>query len=228
MLPNRNAIERMAAQRVAAVGASAQSYFDEASEIVVFGSMSAGLDGPGSDIDILCFGLHAYKIKTNLVDLIVLPRQLAKTPAWLQSELATHIAEYGTPLKGDSKWINFARVGQSAIDIKSRRVATFLRSLPHAWPKLIEAFRVKYAVKLRRETQRLLLLERRTPVPPTKILDNSWEIISKSRYEIEDRLVRMSIDRQSVFIRDLLGRIEAHFDTNCMLASLTRPCDPIH
>ncbi|MGB8131747.1 MAG: hypothetical protein WCG81_18315, partial [Candidatus Angelobacter sp.] len=63
----------------------------------------------------------------------------------------------------------------------------------------------------------------RTPVPPTKILDNSWENISKSRYEIEDRLLRMSIDRQSVFLRDLLRRIEAHFDANDMLASSGAP-----
>jgi predicted nucleotidyltransferase len=228
MLPNCNAIERIAAQRVAAVGASAQNYFDEASEIVVFGSMSAGLDGPGSDIDILCFGLHAYKLKTDLLDLIGFPRELAKSPAWLQSELATHIAEYGTPLKGGSKWINFARIGQSAIDIKSRRIATFLRSLPSAWLNLNEGFRVKYAVKLRRETQRLLLLERRTPIPPTKILDNSWECISKSRYEIRDRLLRMSIDRQSVFIRDLLDRIEAHFAVNDTLGPQTSPRPLFH
>lgn len=219
MSPNRSFVERIATQRVAAAGASAQSYFDEASEIVVFGSMSAGLDGPGSDIDILCFGLHAYKLKTHLLDLIGVPQELAKSPAWLQSELAAHIAEYGIPLKGGSKWTNFARIGQSAIDMKSRRVATFLKSLPNAWLKLNENFRVKYAVKLRRETQRLILLERGTPVPPTKILDNSWESISKSRYEVEDRLLRMSLDQQSVFIRDLLRRIEAHFDANDMLAS---------
>jgi predicted nucleotidyltransferase len=228
MLLNRNAIERIAAQRVAAVGASAQSYFDEASEIIVFGSMSAGLAGPGSDIDILCFGLHAYKLKTDLLDLIGFPRELATSPAWLQSELATHIAEYGTPLKGGSKWINFARIGQSAIDIKSRRVATFLRSLPNAWLNLNEGFRIKYAVKLRRETQRLILLERGIAVPPTKILDNSWESISRSRCEIEDRLLRMSIDRQSVFIRDLLGRIEAHFAANDTLASSTSPSISVH
>ncbi len=204
MLPHRSSVERIASQRVAEVGVCAQRCFNEASEIVVFGSNVCRPCWAGIRYRHPLFWFARVQTKADLLDLIAVPRELAKSPLWLQSELATHVAEYGTPLKGGAKWKNFARIGQSAIDIKSRRVATFLRSLPNAWLNLNEGFRIKYAVKLRRETQRLLLLERRTPVPPTKILDNSWENISKSRYEIEDRLLRMSIDRQSVFLGALL------------------------
>jgi len=86
-----------------------------------------------------------------------------------------------------------------------------MRSLPDSWLKLEECFRVKYSVKLRRETQRLVLLERGVPIPPTGILDNSWDAISPFPDEVHDRLLKFaSSDRNSSFVHDLLARIDAH------------------
>ena len=64
------------------------------------------------------------------------------------------------------------RLADEAIEAKRRRVASFMRALPQSWDNLEEGFRVKYSVKVRREMQRLLLLEHGTPIPPTRMLDS--------------------------------------------------------
>jgi hypothetical protein len=182
---------------------------EQSHEIVVFGSMSIGLERADSDIDILCVGSDDFRIKTSSLDLNVIPKNAVNSAPWLRSELASHIAEYGRWIKGCPVWPNATRIGNHAIAAKSRRVGAFMRALPSSWQRLDESFRVKYSVKLRRETQRLLLLERRVPIPPTIVLDDSWRALSQSADEVQERLLKFSLVPRGSFIKDLLTRIDA-------------------
>lgn len=85
-------------------------------------------------------------------------------------------------------------------------------ALEKSWFRLEECFRVKYSVKLRRETQRLILLEQGTAVPPTKILDHSWAGLSKSPREVCDRLGEFSSVIGGGFVDDLVARVNSHFE----------------
>ena len=74
-------------QRLKTVVPRAQHCLCEASEVVVFGSMSVGIDRPDSDIDVLCIGGGDRKLKTKKLDLIIVPAETPDSPLWLQSEL---------------------------------------------------------------------------------------------------------------------------------------------
>src|ERR1700722_1409482 len=212
ILKTKEALTRIAVARLAASGHHAQRCLDQACEVVIFGSMAVGLERPDSDIDILCIGAFDFKLKTDRLDLIATPIAATRHSHWLESELASHVIEYGTWLKGSPQWGAEVCIGQKAINEKVRRIEAFMKSLPDAWLNLDEVFRVKYSVKLRRETQRLLLLERGAPVPATWILDNSWSSISKFPYEVHDRLGRLASHSSNNFVKDLFGRIDSHFE----------------
>src|SRR5271170_5656126 len=125
MLRTRTSLTEVAIARLGANGCAAQWCFDEAREVVVFGSMSIGLETPDSDIDILCVGGSNFRLKTESLDLIAAPLAATRRSLWLQSELASHIVEYGTWIKGSPVWSSEVRIGQKAIDEKRRRVAAF-------------------------------------------------------------------------------------------------------
>ena len=133
---------------------------------------------------------------------------------WLQGELATHVGAYGTWMKGTPQWKGEVRIGLGVIEDKRRRVSAFMKALQNSWLKLEECFRYKYSIKLRRETQRLLLLERRIPVPPTRVLDDGWPAIGGSPYDVCDRLRQLSSEPHGMFVEDLLTRVLAHLTAN--------------
>jgi predicted nucleotidyltransferase len=112
-------------QRLKASGVRVQRCVSEACEVIVFGSMSTGLERSDSDIDVLCVGGRDYhKVKTDLLDLIFVPSKELGHRSWLQSELATHIGEYGTWIKGTPLWeMTSVSVGMQLIrsDVESRR-----------------------------------------------------------------------------------------------------------
>jgi len=196
-------------QRLRDAGPCVQQYYCEASEVIVFGSMSVGLHRTNSDIDVLCIGEREYKMKSNALDLVVVPVQAINDDAWVQNELATHVASFGTWVVGKPEWTGRARVGQFAVDQKYRRLSRFIDALSKSWFRLNEFFRVKYSVKLCRETQRLILLERGIPIPPTAILDRVRRSPGSS-VEVCERLWEISVSvRQSRFTEDLFRRIRA-------------------
>jgi predicted nucleotidyltransferase len=214
MLRTKEALTDILTNRLEKAGPRARCFFDGASEVIVFGSMSIGLDRADSDMDILLIGDCDYKLKTDTLDLIVVPTRITKRSVWLQSELASHVAKYGIWIKGQSGWKSGARIGSRTIQAKRRRVAAFMRYLPDSWLKLEECFRKKYAVKLRRETQRLILLEQGVPVPPTGILDRTWPSISQSPHDVCDRLRQFADDAHHACTDDLLARVDADFYVN--------------
>lgn len=211
MQRTRSQLSECAFERMRAMGSCTRGLIESSLEIVVFGSMSAGLERPDSDVDVLCVAGREHKIKSEKLDLIVCSLEATQNPMWLESELVSHIAEYGTWIKGSPRWKNKARIGEMCIYEKRRRVMAFMKALPATWSRLNGQFQTKYSIKLRRETQRLILLELGVPVPPTRILDCFWENISRSKGEVHDRLRQLTTDSESVFFRDLRARIDAHF-----------------
>src|ERR1035438_4380709 len=89
MLRTKDGLTGIAVTRLVASGHHAQRCFDQACEVVVFGSMAVGLERPDSDIDILCIGALDFKLKTNRLDLIAIPVAATRHSPWLESELAS-------------------------------------------------------------------------------------------------------------------------------------------
>jgi predicted nucleotidyltransferase len=229
MQSGTKSLSELLQQRLASSNQQARQYVDQASEVIVFGSMSAGLERPDSDMDVLCVGGREYKLKSRLLDLIVVPLDLTRNQSWLQSELATHVCKYGTWIKGTPLWKGDVRIGLNAVEEKHRRVSAFMRSLQNSWFKLEECFRVKYSVKLRRETQRLLLLEQNVAIPPTRILDYAWPSVAGKSYDVCHRLRQLATTAHDSFVDDLLGRVQAHLEANQVpLERLPRTSRDIH
>src|SRR5216684_1984003 len=99
MLKNNDALMSLLMQRLDRLGIDGSRFSNEASEIIVFGSMSCGLQRPDSDLDVLCVGTTPGKVKRGMLDLIVVSPQETDDRVWRQSELAAHVAEYGIWLK---------------------------------------------------------------------------------------------------------------------------------
>ena len=198
----------------------ASGCFDDSSELVIFGSRSVGLERRSSDLDVLCIGTKTLKFKTPRLDLIGIRIDDAHRENWLSSELASHIAHYGTWIKGRPSWVEEVHIGSNVIHAKRKRIVAFLRALPSRWSNLEVGFQEKYAKKLRRETQRLLLLQRGIAIPPTRILDHDWNAYSISRDEIESCLLRSMSTDNLLFRRDLLARIDAEL---CASPTLLKP-----
>jgi len=214
MAKTQELLTQILSQRIKSSAPRAQYWLSGASEVIVFGSMSVGLNRPDSDIDVLCIGGDEGKVKTNELDLIAVSVEATRSRAWLQSELASHVAEYGTWIKGSpTSWRSEVGIGPTVAMEKRRRVSAFMTAIPKSWLKLEERFRVKFSTKLRRETQRLILLERSVPIPPTRILDCSWFTISKSPTEVHERLRALAPNSFSAFTDDLLARLDPHTGT---------------
>jgi predicted nucleotidyltransferase len=214
MQRTKESLTELLAQRLRTGGVRAQQYVDAASEVIVFGSVSAGLDRPNSDIDVLCIGPYDCKLKTDVLDLIGFSRGATEDRTWLQSELVSHVAAYGSWIRGSAAWANHVRIGERVVVDKHRRVSAFIRSLSNSWVSLDGCFRKKYAIKLRRETQRLILLEQGIPVPPTRVLDNNWSSFAKSPLDICERLEIIAGNVKTGFMDELVSRVRAHFETN--------------
>jgi len=185
---------------------------ESADQVIVFGSMALGIERPDSDIDVLCVGDCDYKLKTPYLDLIGVSKETTEDSSWLCSELASHIACYGLWVRGSPIWISRVAIGHRAVIQKHRRVVAFITGLPRVWSNLEGCFRVKYSIKVRRETQRLILLRRSVPIPPTKVLDDSWDMYSQSPGDLFHTLQSLSPACKPEFISDLLAIADEHLN----------------
>jgi hypothetical protein len=152
-----------------------------AAEIVIFGSYAAGLNTTDSDVDVLCVG-RGHRLKSRSLDLSWVSEKNVSENAWLGSELAGHIAQYGIWLRGDGRWRVRVFGGEDAIDRKRKRIVSLSRTATQLWDRLHPVFQDQYNVTIRRELQRLALLQLQLRVPPTRILDNEW--LKKRRYDL--------------------------------------------
>jgi hypothetical protein len=201
-------LTRLVEQRIRAGGWDSVELLDKSSEVIVFGSVAAGLERADSDIDVFCFGAAEFTAKSDLLDLIILPHEMRWTDRWLRSELASHISQYGVWIKGEPVWVDRARIGREALIRKRRRVESFMRSLPRAWNALDGSFKVKYSIKVRREMQRLLLLTQSVPIPPTIILDTAWQESRYYRSELQRTLRRFVPNGSDTFVDSLYQLME--------------------
>ena len=175
-------------QRLSEVSKQTRDWVEQSTHIAVFGSAACRLEQPESDLDVLCVGPKEFKFKSPRLEITSLTEGTPTYTAWRQGELAFHLSRYSVWLKGDPAWSDGILLGESAVSNKLRRLSAFLRFLPGAWKGLGPNFHKKYSVKLRRETQRLLLLEGRVPIPPTLVLDSIWANCANARPVVVKRL----------------------------------------
>jgi hypothetical protein len=190
VLREPSSLVRTIGERIAAAGADPDFYFRDSVEIVVFGSVAAGLERQDSDIDVLCVGSCEGRLKTDRLDLLAISESKLQERRWQQSELAGHIYVYGIWLQGNSYASRFMGFSQECIEAKRRRMAAFIRRLPEVWEELDTDFRIKYLIKVRREAQRLIRIESHIAVPPTRVLDDVLPH-APERFEVCDRLRRL-------------------------------------
>src|SRR5690348_1189946 len=112
-------LDNVASERLRKIAFGAK-YLKVPKQIVVFGSMSSGLQRSDSDIDVLCVDKKDLTVKTDFLDLIVISEETLRSERWLQSELASHIAEYGTWIVGSTGWRSQVHIGEQAIQAKKR------------------------------------------------------------------------------------------------------------
>ena len=152
-----------------------------ASEVVLFGSRASGCAAQRSDWDLLCVGTGRPRL-TRAVDVIWLPADAVRSPAWLESELAGHIGTYGQWLHGAPSWSPRLPEGESAASqAKAQRILRRVASLEPAWPHMSPPYQRKHRRRLCRDLQRHALLLRGEAIPPSAWLDAAWLEVPEPR-----------------------------------------------
>jgi hypothetical protein len=162
------------ASALLSVGLSPRTLGQRASEVVLFGSRAAGMAGATSDWDILLVG-HGTSVHSGHADVVWIPPEQLTRDSWLGSELANHVAAYGRWVRGPGSWRRDVFCSFEAAAEKERAVAVQLTELRRVWPHLLDGAKARHARRVRRDVQRLRLLQARTAVPPTAMLDQAWE-----------------------------------------------------
>src|SRR6202789_1940735 len=149
-----------------------------AREIVVFGSRAAGVHSPNSHLDLLYVSsTPGRRLKRAGLDLLWLTPKLVEGPEWRGSELAGHIAAHGRWLQGVSNWKAEVFSSPAAVEKKRRQLQDRIRGLDANWNSLAMPYRRRLFTLVRRDLQRLELLEEGRPIPPTPLLDGVWQNI---------------------------------------------------
>jgi hypothetical protein len=147
--------------------------FDSASDLVLFGSRAAEVATMESDWDLFFVGTEKPP-RTDRLDIVWKTPIEVGEAKWLGSELASHIAEYGVRLKGDTGWMAAVALGETAIRKKHRRLVVRVEGLWEYWDRIHPEFKRKHLKTIRRKVQRLHLLMEGIAVPPTPLLDRIW------------------------------------------------------
>ena len=211
MCRDLDSLLRLIDARISAAGKRSEVYLRDAIEVVVFGSVAVELDRPDSDIDVLVVGTCDSKLKTKRLDLITMTSEAVAKRQWRESELASHVNQYGVWIAGVQQWGGPVCVGQRSIEEKRLRVAAFLRRLPEVWRQLDPDYRIKYSLKVRRELQRLLLLESGVAVPATRVLDTVPKT-DPVRGIVCDRLQTLVAAPHTAFRRSFMKMVITHWN----------------
>jgi hypothetical protein len=157
-------------------------------QIVLFGSSTLSVRPKPADIDLLCIG-KGRRLKRYDLDLVWFSPSAVRKPSWLGSELANHVAYFGTWLHGKDDWTHEVYVSRKAITRKSGLIVARARALKRLWRSLRPEYQKKHAVKLRRDLQRLESLTAAAPIEPAPLLDRRWR-----------RFCRTSADPRHAFL----------------------------
>jgi predicted nucleotidyltransferase len=203
MLLNSAILEHKLRARLAEEGKDFDSLLKNANEIVVFGSCTPGLDMRDSDIDVLVSGIH-FMPKCRNIDFICIDNNHLLSSEWLSSELASHVVRYGVWLRGEGAWKPLVRIGATAQAHKARRISRISRALFLRWPHVHPLFRRQYALSIRREIQRLVLLRGGRQIPPGRILDRLWSFSLAHRLRVAQCIETLPLSEEAaVFLTDL-------------------------
>ena len=179
---------------IAQQGRSFRELQRSAAELVLFGSRAAGVEREDSDFDLLLVG-HERPKRTRTVDWVWVSPERLCSAEWLGSELAGHVARYGTWLWGTPNWIERVWRSRAAIAHKAAVISGRIRALDHTFALLAAPYVRKHLLRLRRDLQRHACLLEGEAVPPTAFLDGAWS---------------QAVDRQQELLRlsGLVGRRE--------------------
>lgn len=153
-------------------GVRRSELFDSADEVVLFGSRSAGVGTEKSDWDLLLVGNGKARRAPGL-DMVWIRAERVLYSSWRTSELATHVAAFGTWLKGSGTWRTTVP-SPSAARLKEQVILGHLVGARAAWNALAVDRRRGLALRIRRNIQRLSMLRSACPVPPRQLLDEKW------------------------------------------------------
>jgi hypothetical protein len=159
---------------LAAIGLSLTDLQRSAEQIVLFGSRAARVSRAGSDWDLLVIG-EGRSRHTRALDLVCVSSRELATDTWLGSELAGHVARWGVWIHGVPDWTAAVTYGAAAADRKARRLTSRVAALERVWDILPSAYRREHHLMVRRDLQRHALLARAEAVPPTALLDETWQ-----------------------------------------------------
>jgi hypothetical protein len=166
-----------------------------------FGSRAVGCSQPNSDWDVLVVSpdLHRpIRVRTELLDLVAIGLSSFLTE-WRQSELATHVEAHGICLSADCQ---LKVVGQplAAAPRKSMVVHQRAAMIDRLWDAFSSPRRRRTLIRLRRDLQRVALLEAGAAIPPGPLLDAAWAESTAS----ERRRVIRSISLTPRVVREVL------------------------
>jgi hypothetical protein len=163
--------------------------------IVLFGSRAVGCHSPESDIDLLCIGA-GRRISCKELHVVWISRRRVASSDWLSGELGGHVAKYGVWLKGPNIIGTPRPASVSAIARKIQKIRERAEVLREKWKQLSTDFRRNEVRKLRRDVQRLVILESGRAVPPTPILDDLWR-----RIRDKQEFTRLSLSKRAGLAR---------------------------
>jgi len=161
-------------------GVSWQDLSSRAQAIILFGSRATSFYSRDSDVDLLCLGT-GRRISSDGVHLVWISLHRFKSNDWRTSELGGHVARYGVLLHGKAPIGTARPAGPTAIKRKLMKIRERADVLDENWRSLSSQFRRAEIRKLRRDIQRLAILEAGGAVPPTPMLDRQWAHVRQKR-----------------------------------------------
>jgi hypothetical protein len=187
---------------------------------VLFGSCAANCYSERSDVDILCVG-SGRRFKTYRLDIVWISAARTCDRGWLGSELGQHIAAYGVHLYGNAPCGDNAYPSDESIARKTavirERSAAFARFHYILSPRRA----VRYAIRIRRDIQRLGLLRAGRAVPPSPMLDEMWNIRSNPCEELQNELAALGVQSPHV----ITGALTRSVGSSARARMLGHPCD---
>ncbi len=199
--------------KLKAAGTSLEVLSRTADCVVLFGSRSARVDRNGSDWDLLCVGDGKTR-KSPSLDLVWIAPKRIHSIDWRRSELAGHVATFGTVLSGDFTWRATVERSDDPAVRKATRLSLRVRILTKDWTRLAVAFRQKHIRFLSNDLVRLAFLSRHEAVPPTPILESRHEKLSEiAKEQSENGVLSFEIRDQFLLLKESLD------GTGCCLKS---------
>lgn len=191
------------------------SYSQNASAAIIFGSRAIECETNKSDIDILFVGEEETR-RFSKCDIVWIRQKRIFTSSWLGSELAHHIGYYGHSLFGNNEWKNKTFISNSSVIDKKLRIINRLTNIYYSMDQIDDNKTIDLLVRVYLDIWRLIIIFGNNAVPPSiciayhiLILNNSmpWEqVFSESSLSTPGNVLLSSISRH--FSHGPIARLE--------------------